>query len=75
MDSCDMFVVLKTASDNGSVIFGKNSDRPKGEVQEVIYFPEADHDAGTKLQVQPQLFHLLLSSLVLAHERCSENYC
>lgn len=36
--SCDTFVVLPPLTHNG-VIFGKNSDRPQGEVQEVVYFP------------------------------------
>ncbi|XP_025837240.1 secernin-3-like isoform X2 [Agrilus planipennis] len=36
--SCDTFVALPPLTKHG-VIFGKNSDRPKGEVQEVVYFP------------------------------------
>lgn len=35
---CDTFVVLPSHSRNGNVVFGKNSDRPQGEVQEVTYF-------------------------------------
>ncbi|XP_028171723.1 secernin-3 [Ostrinia furnacalis] len=34
--SCDTFVVLPPVTKNGRVIFGKNSDRPQNEVQEVI---------------------------------------
>ena len=34
------------------VIFGKNSDRPKGEVQEVVYHPAKKHKAGEKLKVK-----------------------
>lgn len=49
--SCDTFVVLPDKSLNGSVIFGKNSDRPAGEVQEVIHEAAADHAAGSSLQV------------------------
>ncbi|KAL0277175.1 UNVERIFIED_CONTAM: hypothetical protein PYX00_004541 [Menopon gallinae] len=37
--SCNSFVVLPPLTGNGSVIFGKNSDRPEGEVQELIYEP------------------------------------
>lgn len=37
--SCDTFVVLPPHTRNGCVIFGKNSDRPQGEVQEVVYIP------------------------------------
>ena len=48
--SCDTFVVLADKTQNGVVIFGKNSDRPKDEVQEVVYVPAADHSDGAKLQ-------------------------
>uniref|UniRef100_A0A6A7FQ65 Secernin-2-like isoform X1 n=2 Tax=Hirondellea gigas TaxID=1518452 RepID=A0A6A7FQ65_9CRUS len=41
--SCDTFVVLPDKTEGGVVVFGKNSDRPAGEVQEVIYYPAADH--------------------------------
>jgi len=37
--SCDTFAVLSDLTGDGSVVFGKNSDRPRGEVQEVIYSP------------------------------------
>ncbi|CAD5117944.1 DgyrCDS6686 [Dimorphilus gyrociliatus] len=47
--SCDTFVALPPNTENGCVIFGKNSDRPSSEVQEVIYVPSADHDEGAKL--------------------------
>ena len=33
------------------VIFGKNSDRPKGEVQEVVFYPSKKYSSGDKLQV------------------------
>ena len=62
--SCDTLVALPPATANGCVVFGKNSDRPGQEVQEVIYQAAAEHEPGTKLQVG----HLLLmytSSLVL----------
>ena len=52
LSSCDTFVVLPPASSNDCVIFGKNSDRPKEEVQEVIYVPASDHASGEKLQVK-----------------------
>ena len=50
--SCDTFVALPPATKNGTIIFGKNSDRPAGEVQEVVYHPAADYGPGTKLQVK-----------------------
>ncbi|KAK6166134.1 hypothetical protein SNE40_022898 [Patella caerulea] len=48
--SCDTFVVLPPVTANGCVVFGKNSDRPLTEVQEVVYYPAKDHDSGSKLQ-------------------------
>ena len=47
-DSCDTFVVLADRGQN--VIFGKNSDRPLGEVQEVVLVPAKLRPKG-KLQV------------------------
>lgn len=48
--SCDTLVALPPATAGGCVIFGKNSDRPDGEVQEVIYRPAQTFLPGTKLQ-------------------------
>ncbi|XP_022251095.1 secernin-2-like [Limulus polyphemus] len=48
--SCDTFVALPPATANGFVVFGKNSDRPSEEVQEVLYVKATDHPAGSKLQ-------------------------
>lgn len=50
--SCDTFVVLPLGTSLGCVVFGKNSDRPKGEVQEVVYVPAEDHPRGSKVQVE-----------------------
>jgi len=36
---------------NGCIIFGKNSDRPQSEIQEVIYVKAEDHENGSKVQV------------------------
>ncbi|XP_048006207.1 secernin-3 [Leguminivora glycinivorella] len=36
--SCDTFVVLPPHTSDNQVIFGKNSDRPRHEVQEVVHF-------------------------------------
>ncbi|KRY86007.1 Secernin-3 [Trichinella pseudospiralis] len=47
---CDTFVVLPAYTENGLVIFGKNSDRPRNEVQEVIYIPATDHGTDKKLK-------------------------
>ncbi|CAH1789541.1 unnamed protein product [Owenia fusiformis] len=48
--SCDTFVALPPATSNGAVIFGKNSDRPMTEVQEVVYVPSKDHADDEKLE-------------------------
>ena len=41
--SCDTFVALGDVTASGNVIFGKNSDRPFGEVQEVVRVSEQRH--------------------------------
>ncbi|XP_058497687.1 secernin-2 isoform X2 [Solea solea] len=48
--SCDCFVSLPPGCRDDHVIFGKNSDRPRDEVQEVAYYPAAAHAAGSMLQ-------------------------
>ena len=47
---CDTFVALSDATLGGGVIFGKNSDRPGGEVQDVVAFPAQRHAAGDTVQ-------------------------
>ena len=49
--SCDTFVVLPDSTKSGHIIFGKNSDRPQEEVQEIKYFAAQDFSDGDKLQV------------------------
>ncbi|KAK7077904.1 Secernin-2, partial [Halocaridina rubra] len=48
--SCDTFVVLGNCTKGNHVVFGKNSDRPCEEVQEVIYQPQMKHEEGSKLK-------------------------
>lgn len=48
--SCDTFVALPPATVGGRIIFGKNSDRPDDEVQEIIYFPAKNYEPGGKLE-------------------------
>lgn len=59
--SCDCFVSLPPGSRDDHVIFGKNSDRPRDEVQEVVYFPAASHPPGSTLECTyiqiPQVEH------------------
>ena len=57
MDSCDTFVALDNVTKHKTVIFGKNSDRPLGEVQEVI-FSKSSHPRNQKLQVGERQFSL-----------------
>jgi hypothetical protein len=44
--SCDTFVVLGNSTATGETIFGKNSDRPAGEVQEVLFSPGGSFTPG-----------------------------
>lgn len=46
--SCDTFVVLPPLTQHG-VVFGKNSDRPQGEVQEVVYYPAGNPSGNIKV--------------------------
>ncbi|XP_006166158.1 secernin-2 isoform X1 [Tupaia chinensis] len=48
--SCDCFVSLPPASEIPAVIFAKNSDRPRDEVQEVVFVPAGTHSPGSRLQ-------------------------
>jgi secernin len=47
---CDTFVALPDVTLGGELIFGKNSDRPGGEVQDVVSFPAQRHAAGDMVQ-------------------------
>ena len=49
--SCDTFVAMAPATADGYMVFGKNSDRPSHEVQEVLHYPATDYPAGTKVMV------------------------
>ncbi|XP_010792820.1 secernin-3 isoform X2 [Notothenia coriiceps] len=48
--SCDTFVALPPSTERKCIIFGKNSDRPCDEVQEVVYFPARDFDTGENVE-------------------------
>lgn len=49
--SCDTFVALPPSTEKERVIFGKNSDRPCDEVQEVVCHPARDYGAGETVEV------------------------
>lgn len=46
---CDTFVALPNATKDGSVIFGKNSDREPNEAHELVLIPHAIHASGTEV--------------------------
>lgn len=47
----DIFVAFPPATKDGTVVFGKNSDRPPTEVQEVVYFSAVDNSPGSRVHV------------------------
>lgn len=44
---CDTFVAFPPSSSPGTVVFGKNSDRPAGEAQSIRRYPSSSSDAGS----------------------------
>jgi secernin len=58
---CDTYVALPGHTADGSVIFGKNSDRDPNEAQALEWHPAQDHPAGAELQCTwlriPQVRH------------------
>ena len=46
---CDTFVALSNATKDGSVIFGKNSDRHPNEAHELRLIPHASHPIGAQV--------------------------
>ena len=60
----DILVVMPPLTTDDSVIFAKNSDRPPKEVQEVVYFPSAVHDSGSKVHVSEHLSVLYLCQIL-----------
>ncbi len=47
--SCDTWVALGNSTKDGSVIMGKNSDRPSVEAQPLVYHPRQNHGMGNKV--------------------------
>ena len=47
---CDTVVALGNSTADGSVIFGKNSDREPNEAHEVVLIPAASHAAGSTVK-------------------------
>lgn len=48
--SCSTLIAMQSATKEGNIIFGKNSDRPVNESQPLAYFPPADHETGEMVQ-------------------------
>ncbi len=46
---CDTFISLGNSTIDGSVIFGKNSDRPQSEAQLITYAPKSNFSKGESL--------------------------
>nr|XP_034985170.1 secernin-1 isoform X1 [Zootoca vivipara]XP_034985172.1 secernin-1 isoform X1 [Zootoca vivipara] len=44
------FVAFPPHTKDGLVVIGKNSARPRDEVQEIVYFASATHDPGCKVE-------------------------
>ena len=49
---CDTIVVLGNSSEDGSVIFGKNSDRDSNEAHMICYVPRTTYQEGETLPCQ-----------------------
>lgn len=58
---CDTFIAMPDVTCDGSVIFGKNSDREPNEAQQVVLLPAMDHPEGSQLKCTyieiPQVRH------------------
>lgn len=58
---CDTFVIMNDSTQDGSVIFGKNSDREPNEAHEVVIIPAADHSTDSRVKCTyieiPQVSH------------------
>jgi secernin len=47
---CDTFVVLRNATENGGILFAKNSDRDPNEAQELEIVEGETHPSGSKVR-------------------------
>ena len=47
---CDTFVVVQPGTSDGSILFGKNSNREPNEAQALEYHPAQTHHKGEKVQ-------------------------
>ncbi len=49
---CDTIVVLGNSTEDGAIIFGKNSDRDPNEAHAICYLPRSTHQQGEEIQCQ-----------------------
>ena len=49
---CDTMVILANSTEDGSVIFGKNSDRDPGEAHAIHYIPRTVLQEGKLISCQ-----------------------
>lgn len=47
---CDTIVAMQDATTDGSIIFGKNSDREPNEAQNITYSPSQNHPRGSSIK-------------------------
>ena len=47
---CDTFIALQPATEDGSIIFGKNSDREANEAQSLEYHPPKSYSSNSKIK-------------------------
>jgi len=59
--SCSTMIAMGTNVKDGSIIFGKNSDRPLNEAQPLIYYPAVDYEENSFVECSfiriPQVKH------------------
>lgn len=67
---CDVLVALPDATKNGSIVFGKNSDRPAGECQVLHFSP-----AGRYQELQCSYLSVSLGKHHLATMGCRPYWC
>ena len=50
LKGCDTLIALRDATKDGTVIFGKNSDRPYDEAQNLVHVPCKKYSKGQLLK-------------------------
>ncbi|MGV2831457.1 hypothetical protein [Myxosarcina sp. GI1(2024)] len=68
---CDSMVALPDVTKEGDLVFGKNSDRPAGEIEDAIFIPARTYTTKTSLECTyikiPQAEHTL--AVIIAQPR------